>query len=308
MPNAFRVASSEAGLRPDRFLRRRHPALTRSEALGLLKKGHLSTRLGPATLKTVLAADTDLWVADEAGIWGCPIPIVHHAPGWWVVDKPSGMPVHTGTGHTAPESTLLGGTAPFWNRVVAPDLVRERPSAVGRLDRMTSGLMVLARSQRMKKRLSICQNTGQLKKYYLVFVGGHLGGSGSWTSPLRSLKDRHQKSAPRLQETETRWKSLWASAHATLLLAEPITGRKHQIRRHFAQAGHPVVGDARYGARAVAARLLLHAHALRIDDAGFAKKRAFTADLPPRFLDFARGAGLSDSELSARVKGAMDAG
>jgi 23S rRNA-/tRNA-specific pseudouridylate synthase len=152
MPITFQVQSHEAGLRPDRFLRGRHPALSRNEALALLKSGVLSTQAGQARLRTELKSGEHLIVDKGAGIWASPIPVVFAGEGYWVFDKPAGLPVHTGTGFENAGETLQGILEAVVHPL-APLGAASALSLIGRLDRLTSGLVLVAQDPEKKRRL-----------------------------------------------------------------------------------------------------------------------------------------------------------
>jgi RluA family pseudouridine synthase len=148
---------------------------------------------------------------------------------------------------------------------------------VHRLDRDTSGLVLLAGSREVFRQLSHQFETRQVKKRYVALVHGEVpepaGQWGMWDQPLSPDAGGRQRpeGSGRRVESRTAYRVLRRSPHFSLIECEPLTGRKHQIRRHAKLYGHPVVGDRRYGtSRALAylkrhcgfGRLALHATGL----------------------------------------------
>ncbi|MCG6893086.1 MAG: RNA pseudouridine synthase [Desulfobacteraceae bacterium] len=180
--------------------------------------------------------------------------ILHMADGWAAVDKPAGMSVHNDPGRdlcsrfTAfllqhPEEARQAG----WDSECAVHPVH-------RIDRDTSGAVLLALGKKRVRGLSERLSATGTKRY-LAVVHGHLEAAPDairvWTWPLSKKaagRTRPQGPAPRAACT-TECRVMEHSPHYTLVEARPLTGRRHQIRRHAKLAGHPVVGDRRYGSR-----------------------------------------------------------
>lgn len=160
---------------------------------------------------------------------------------------------------------------------------------VHRLDRETSGVLVLARSEEAAAHLGRSFAAGRVEKRYLALVLGVAHDKGVIRRPLL---DEGQE-----QEAITRYRTLavlQGGLRCSLLLVRPATGRPHQIRRHLAGIGHPVLGDRRYGrapANRAAARLLglprlfLHAGSITLPHPADGQKRTYTAGLPPELVE-----------------------
>lgn len=173
---------------------------------------------------------------------------------------------------------------------------------VHRLDRPTSGIMVLARSSEAARRLSEQFRERTVEKQYLSVVEGELQGVGTWRDYIANPEgqsptvvdpgDREGKAA------ELSWQGLCAAEQNSLLLFRLRTGRSHQIRLQAAQRGHPVVGDTRYGAAPSMAdnAIALHHTVLRIEHPA-ASRRVTFVDGPPSSWD---------SLLSPDMKAAVD--
>ncbi len=177
------------------------------------------------------------------------------------VDKPAGVVVHPAYRH--PNGTL-------YDAVAARQIARGegRPWLLHRLDRDTSGVVLLAKSERGRRGLVRQFERREVCKWYLALVGGVPdAAAGEIRERLRRdpLDRRRMIADPAGQEAITRYRVLAAADGLALLMAEPRTGRTHQIRAHLAWLGHPIAGDVTYGglAGAAAARHMLHAWTLR---------------------------------------------
>ncbi len=212
---------------------------------------------------------------------GIQIPVLASGKGWLAVDKPAGMSVHNEPGRdlcSLVSDFIRGGT------------MRERTSPevdfgvnpVHRLDRETSGLIVLGLTREAFRFLSKQFELGHAKKMYIAILHGRLENSGPgapwgiWDWPLgRSAGGRKNPAGPGpLIDSRTRYRVIGRTVHYTMAEIEPLSGRTHQIRRHAKLSGHHVVGDARYGStRAINFlrqnqgfdRLALHARALTLE-------------------------------------------
>jgi 23S rRNA pseudouridine1911/1915/1917 synthase len=209
-----------------------------------------------------------------------------------VVDKPAGLVIHPGAGH--PDGTLVNGLLARFPELalVAEETGSDprRPGIVHRLDRGTSGLLVVARTAHAYRSL-VDQLAGRrVSRSYTALVRGSVeGASGvveapigrSATAPTRMAVSRTGKAALTRYRVERRFDR----SPATLLAVELETGRTHQIRVHLAAVGHPVVGDPVYGRGgppppARLERPFLHAAQLTFEDPGSGRSRTFDSPLP----------------------------
>jgi RluA family pseudouridine synthase len=209
------------------------------------------------------------------------IPVLAVGKGWLVVDKPVGMSVHN-----MPGGDLCSLVSAF---IQKETVIRERTgmdpdfgvNPVHRLDKETSGVIVLAVNREMFRFFSNQFESRKVKKSYVALLHGLLenpvGSSQwrtwNWTLARTAGGRRNPEGAGDRQDSLTRYRVLDRSAHYTMVEIELLSGRTHQIRRHAKLSGHPVVGDARYGSpRAVSYlkrnhafdRLALHARALTL--------------------------------------------
>jgi 23S rRNA pseudouridine1911/1915/1917 synthase len=184
-----------------------------------------------------------------------PLTILWEDEDCLVVDKPAGLVVHPGPGH--PGETLVN--ALLHHRPEVAGVGDERKAGlVHRLDRDTSGCLLVAKNDAAHRALSDQFAARTVEKRYWAFAWGHLRGTeGVFDAPIgRSTRDRQQMSSRtrRGRRAVTRWRVVETYVVGQWLEVELETGRTHQIRVHLAEAGHPVIGDARYGGGAARAR------------------------------------------------------
>jgi 23S rRNA pseudouridine1911/1915/1917 synthase len=223
--------------------------------------------------------------------------VVVHADGdVVVVDKPAGLVVHPGAGH--PDGTLVNGLVARFPDLAA--LGGDRPGIVHRLDKGTSGLLVVARTSAAREALVAQLAARTVEREYMALVWGAVEADrGLIDAPLgRSQRDATRmavQAGGRVARTRYRVERRFATlAPATLLRCRLETGRTHQIRAHLAAIGHPVVGDARYGKGRGAGgggvalapgRLWLHAARLVFDHPSTGERLSFTSPVPADLVD-----------------------
>ena len=228
------------------------------------------------------------------------IPVLTMGRGWLVVDKPAGLSVHNASGGDLCSLVLarIQEEAAFEGQIaMEPDF---GVNPVHRLDKETSGVILLAVNREMFRYFSNQFESRQAKKHYVAILHGRLekpAGNdlwGTWEWPLSETaagRDRPEGAGNR-KDCQTRYRILDYSRHYTLVEIALLTGRTHQIRRHAKLSGHPVVGDARYGTmRAINYlkrnfdfdRLALHARSLILQPPdGAAPETIETPTLPIR--------------------------
>lgn len=277
-------------MRVDKYVAETVSDLSRAAAQRLIDEGRIrvngatvkaSYRLEPGDTVTVeIPPPVEVSIAPEA----IPLDVVYEDADILVVNKPAGMVVHPAFGHA-------GGT--LVNAVLAhcPDLAgvggELRPGIVHRLDKDTSGLIVVAKGDAALRDLQAQFKGREVQKAYLALVEGHVSPpTGLIDAPIgRDPRARKKMAvAPRGgREAQTEYRALeYYDAH-TLIEAHPLTGRTHQIRIHMAFIGHPIVGDSVYGfrkQRAKAPRLFLHAARLAFRLPSTGEWREFQAPLP----------------------------
>ena len=208
--------------------------------------------------------------------------LIVHSDEWLaVVDKPAGLVVHAGRGHRGP--TLVDALGEFLAGGEDP----QRPGIVHRLDKDTSGLMLVARGDEAHRRLAAQIKAREVGRTYLALIEGRpRSRSGTIDAPLgRDYRAPVRRAvggrAPR--EARTHFKVLETLPADTLVEVRLETGRTHQIRTHFAAIAHPVAGDRQYGhaGRHGLTRQFLHSASLGFRHPFTGEEMKFTAPLPP---------------------------
>jgi 23S rRNA pseudouridine1911/1915/1917 synthase len=219
--------------------------------------------------------------------------IVHLDAALAVVDKPAGLVVHPAPSHSGP--TLVDELAAILGGGADP----ERPGIVHRLDKETSGLLVVARDDATHAALQEQVRRREVKRVYLALAEGRLSSrTGTIDAPIgRASRQRHRMAvsgaAPR--QARTHFEVLELLRAETYLEARLETGRTHQIRAHFGAIGHPLAGDTTYGGseKYGLGRQFLHAHRLAFVHPVTGEALSFGSELPADLaavLDSARAA------------------
>jgi 23S rRNA pseudouridine1911/1915/1917 synthase len=219
--------------------------------------------------------------------------VVHADEALAVVDKPAGLVVHPAPSHTGPTlvselGDLLGGGGDA-----------ERPGIVHRLDKGTSGLLVVARNDEAHAALQAQVQRREVERAYLALARGRLASrTGTIDAPIgRASRQRHRMavSGAASRQARTHFEVLELLAAESYLEARLETGRTHQIRAHFAAIAHPLAGDTTYGGERKYGleRQFLHAHRLAFDHPETGERLSFSSELPADLaaaLAAARGA------------------
>jgi 23S rRNA pseudouridine1911/1915/1917 synthase len=206
--------------------------------------------------------------------------LVHLDDSLAVVDKPAGLVVHPAPSHRGPTlvdelGEILGGGAD-----------PERPGIVHRLDKGTSGLLVVARDDQTHAALQRAVRDREVERVYLALAGGRLASrTGTIDAPIgRAARQRHRMavSGAASRQARTHFEVLELLPRESYLLARLETGRTHQIRAHFAAIGHPLTGDPTYGGaeRYDLTRQFLHAHRLAFRHPASGEQLSFESPLP----------------------------
>jgi 23S rRNA pseudouridine1911/1915/1917 synthase len=215
---------------------------------------------------------------------GVPVVVRHADEDVVVVAKPAGLVVHPGAGH--PDGTLVNGLLARYPEI-ADVGDPARPGIVHRLDRDTSGLLVVARSASAYRALVGALGRHEVERRYLALVWGHLDASrGTIDAPIGRSVRRPTRMAVRAGGRDARTGYEVRSAHrlpdVSLLECRLETGRTHQIRVHLAAIGHPVVGDGAYGGDRPGIELdrpFLHATVLAFEHPGSGRPLRFEEPL-----------------------------
>jgi 23S rRNA pseudouridine1911/1915/1917 synthase len=206
--------------------------------------------------------------------------VVHLDEHLAVVDKPAGLIVHPAPSHDGP--TLVDELAEILGGGADP----ERPGIVHRLDKETSGLLVVARDDATHAALQELVRRREVERVYLALAGGRLGSrTGTIDAPIgRASRQRHRMavSGAASRQARTHFEVLELLAAESYLEVKLETGRTHQIRAHFGAIGHPLIGDATYGGEEKygLARQFLHAHRLAFAHPAGGEAMEFRSELP----------------------------
>jgi 23S rRNA pseudouridine1911/1915/1917 synthase len=250
------VTTAEAGSRLDRFLAVGLEAPTRSQIKHWIEEGRVLVE-GSAVkagyrLRAGETVDVDVPPppAIRPGPEAIPLRVLFEDESLAVIDKPAGLAVHPGAGRRMGTlvNALLGRGMPL-SGMGAPD----RPGIVHRLDKGTSGLLVVAKTDAAHRELSRALAAREVGRRYVALVwGAPRDEAGCIIGPLaRSRADRRRMRVVTQggREAITRYRVIWKGTPASAVVLALETGRTHQIRAHFLHVGHPVFGDPEYGGR-----------------------------------------------------------
>ena len=298
----FTVSEEQSGTRLDVFAASA-AALSRSAASRLIEEGHVLVNGKAAAKKTLLAAGDTVTVevpeptATEAVAQEIPLDIVYEDEDLLVINKPSGMVVHPAPGN--PDGTLVNALLAHCGDSLSGIGGEIRPGIVHRIDKDTSGLLVVAKNDAAHRGLA-AQLEGHhiTREYHALALGGFRESSGTVDAPIgRHPVDRKKMAIVRdashtAREAVTHYEVVEAFGQVTYLRLWLETGRTHQIRVHMASLGHPLLGDTLYGGghtpfeKKHAALLdgqMLHAKRLSFTHPRTGEEMTFTCDLPENF-------------------------
>lgn len=255
----FKVDEKAVGKRLDQFLASLVPSLSRSQIQRLIERGNVfvNSKKERCSFRLHLNDEIEMVVPppEEVNLLPEPIPldIIYEDADLLVINKPAGLVVHPAAGHKS--GTLVNALLYH-----CPDLSGIggylRPGIVHRLDKDTSGLMLVSKSELAHRELTAQLKARKIKRRYLALVHGEVREErGVIDAPIgRDPGDRKKftvlpKNHPNAREARTHYRVLERFPGYTLLEVELETGRTHQIRVHMAYAGYPVAGDPAYGPR-----------------------------------------------------------
>ncbi|MCO5164756.1 MAG: RluA family pseudouridine synthase [Planctomycetes bacterium] len=283
LPASFQLRPEHAGKRAEKVLLRALPGLREGFALMLLHRGKVlldgrplrrGERLPRAGRVEVQAPDPRPGPRLPVANPDVPLTLRHEDADVLVVEKPAGLAMHPGPGHGA--NTLQNGLVARYPELL--DLGRARGfGLVQRLDRDTSGLVVVARSARAHEALVAAFTAREVtKRYRALVLGAPPAPEGTVDAPVDG------------REATSRWEVLGRAGEVSLLRLHPLTGRKHQLRVHLAGLGCPILGDRTHGPATLPVarrlglpRLALHAEALALRHPVSGAPLAFEAPWPP---------------------------
>ncbi|MFO1186452.1 MAG: RluA family pseudouridine synthase [Alphaproteobacteria bacterium] len=321
------IKKEDAGLRLDRWFKRHHPGLTHAYLEKLLRTGAIRLDGRRAKSSDRIEAGQKIlvpaFVAAAPGTSGASAPsdedarlirklIIAEEADFFVLNKPPGLAVQGGSGTRRHIDGMLGALTKG----------RHRPRLVHRLDRDTSGVLLVARTAASAAALSKLFQARKVTKLYWALVHGVPNPrEGEIDMPLAKFGPRGQEKM-RVEEggqrAFTRYRVVDAAGQKVAWVAlEPITGRTHQLRAHMAALGHPILGDPKYGGEGglesfvgLPPGLELHARSLTLPGPG-GRPRAFEAPLPAhmrsawRLFGFEEGAAIENSRPKPRARAGL---
>lgn len=293
-PLAADIPSDLAGMRLDQALARLFPQHSRSRLQHWAREGRVTLDDGPADPKRKVYGGERVAVTPEPPPAetafrpeAIDLSVLYEDETLLVIDKPAGMVVHPGSGNWA--GTMLNALLHH-----APQLERvPRAGIVHRLDKDTSGLLVVAKTLEAQTDLVRQLQARTVKRVYLALVYGLVDMPDTVDAPI----GRHPVERVRMaivargKPARTHYEPIESFPDCTLLRCYLDTGRTHQIRVHMASLGHPLVGDVLYGGKLIAGarRQMLHARALAFDDYSGGGRKSFEAEPAPDFAAVLEG-------------------
>lgn len=292
---SFVVPAGVAG-RLDKILAQLLPEHSRSRLQGWIEDGHVAIdgETAASVRHRVVAGDQitvqEQVAPEQLAFTPEPVefPVVDEAQEWIVIDKPAGLVVHPGAGNW--HGTLLNGLLYRYPELRAV----ARAGIVHRLDKDTSGLLVVARTETAQTALVRQLQARSVGREYVALVQGWLEHAGTAERPIgrdarvpvRMSADRPIAPKPAITHYAPVRHGMLGQTRITEVVCRLETGRTHQIRVHMAALGYPLLGDVLYGGRLIepVRRQMLHARALRFDAPQSGASCAFTADPPADML------------------------
>jgi 23S rRNA pseudouridine1911/1915/1917 synthase len=323
--NDYVVDEDQAGQRLDRFLVGQMPHVSRTQVQNLIDEGRVrvggiakkpSHHLEQGETVTVEIPAPQLPGVEPEDI---PLDILYRDDDIAVIHKPAGMIVHPGAGED--RGTLVAALLYYFGGVEKLSSVGGpiRPGIVHRIDKGTSGLLIVALTDEAHRKLVDEFRERRVQKTYVALLHGKLSGeSGTIELPIsRDIKRRSRMTTRRGEgrEARTDWRLRLRFDHFAFIEADLHTGRTHQIRVHFSALGSPVVGDTLYGAprqERVGHELLppldrnfLHAARIGFEHPTTRKPIEFRAPLPPDLQEYLKRLGRATQSNPAAIDAAL---
>jgi 23S rRNA pseudouridine1911/1915/1917 synthase len=277
-------------MRLDKYITEQRPEISRTQAQRLIEQGHVIVNGSTARSAYKITGGDQILITipppppSALSPEDIPLKILYEDNDVIVVDKPAGLTVHPAPGH--PEHTLANAILSHLPEI--PDTGEwQRPGIVHRLDKDTSGLIIIAKNNLAHRKLTEQFKARTVKKIYLTLVKGKVTPNrGTIEAPIGRDRGHREKMAiadrSHGREARTKYRVLKHIGNYSLLEALPETGRTHQIRVHLAAIGYPVIGDKVYGIKSTLLdRQFLHAHRIKFQLPSNGKEVEFSSELPP---------------------------
>jgi 23S rRNA pseudouridine1911/1915/1917 synthase len=284
---------ADKGKRLDAFLHGRLPEFSRSRIQTWIRDGRVVVE-GRTTKSSYQIRGTEKIGVEPAQLTplkataeDIPLNVLYEDESAVAINKPAGMVVHAGAG--VHQGTVVNALLHRFAKLssVGGDI---RPGIVHRLDRFTSGVLIVAKTDQAHQDLALQFSSRQVEKTYLTLVEGRMEGSGRVTKPIARDPRNRARMTARLETGRTAltdWEALEPFNGFTFLRIRLGTGRTHQIRAHMAALGHPVAGDRLYSAKASPwDRYFLHAHRLGFRSPATGEAVIVESTLPPDLVEW----------------------
>jgi 23S rRNA pseudouridine1911/1915/1917 synthase len=284
---------ADKGKRLDAFLHGRLPEFSRSRIQTWIRDGRVVVE-GRTTKSSYQIRGTEKIGVEPAQLTplkataeDIPLNVLYEDESAVAINKPAGMVVHAGAG--VHQGTVVNALLHRFAKLssVGGDI---RPGIVHRLDRFTSGVLIVAKTDQAHQDLALQFSSRQAEKTYLTLVEGRMEGSGRVTKPIARDPRNRARMTARLETGRTAltdWEALEPFNGFTFLRIRLGTGRTHQIRAHMAALGHPVAGDHLYSAKASPwDRYFLHAHRLGFRSPATGEAVVVEAELPGDLVEW----------------------
>lgn len=293
-PTEWNIDDSFENQRIDYFLKKKIPSLSFPNICMLIRKG--AVKLNNKKVKNNcllkkgdsikchflvnLKKDSEL-ILNEHIKKSTEELVIHEESDYFIINKPANLAVQGGTKIKKNLDSML---------YTLNDKFNIKPRLVHRLDKKTSGILIIARNLDSAKFFGNLFKTRSIEKIYLALVEGiTMKKSGIIDSPIHYNNKQY--------EAVTKYLLLKSLGHQSLLLLKPITGRKHQIRRHLAQIGHPVIGDDKYNGplynQKSSKTLFLHSYSINFEDKN-KRSKTFIAKPPEYFVKILNSLGFKN--------------
>ena len=304
-PIELTVPKEAARQRLDQFLARELPRFSRSRLQQLIRNKYVSVNANPARPRDLVRAGDFIQVTEpppekiDNRPEAIPLQILFEDDDLIVINKPAGLVVHPGAGHR--EHTLVNALLHH-----CPELSgiggKERPGIVHRLDKETSGCIVVAKADETHRELAAQFAERKVEKIYLALIAGRPPRNAGVIEEKIGRHPVHRQKMTIGTRTgraaKTRYRVIGSSTEASLIECELHSGRTHQVRVHLHHLGHPVLGDKVYGGKfaTTLARQMLHAWKLGFEHDG--EWKSFEAPVPDDFKQSAESLSISVAHLA----------
>jgi len=285
---AYSFVADKPDIRLDKYVSDKCPELSRTQAHKLIGDGYITVNdhVAKASHKLNIGDRVNVVIPPAApsplSPEAIPLNIIYEDDDLLVIDKPAGLTVHPAPGH--PSHTLVNAILSHFPHLadIGDSL---RPGIVHRLDKDTSGVMLVAKNSVAQVNLAEQFGTRSVVKVYLVLVRGHLTPENGIIEASIGRDPRNRKRMAVVaegREARTEYHVVKYIGDYTLLEVRPETGRTHQIRVHLSAIGYPVVGDTIYGVKSTyLSRQFVHASRLGFKLPSTGKYVEFESELPP---------------------------